>query len=183
MRGDARGLPITLDVEHRIVVLIGLGEEADKKRELLTEAGAQIRGLDGPAFAPSVLEGAALVMVAVRDEALAARVHEAARARGVLCWACDNPPHSDLAMPAIARLGAARVAVSTSGSSPGLSGRVRSALEQGLGERFARFVDVLGALRERAKQDPDEAKRRVTLQAALEGFELEVSARYPAWFK
>ena len=183
MRATATGLPITLDVEHKIVVLVGTGEEAERKRELLAEGGAQIRAIDGPAFAPSVLDGAMLVMVAVRDEALAARVHEAARARGVLCWACDNSPQSDFAMPAIARLGGARLAVSTSGASPALSGRLRAALEKGLGAEFARFVEVLGALRERARQEPDEAKRRATLQAALDGFELDVSARYPAWFK
>jgi siroheme synthase-like protein len=142
-----------------------------------------VRNLDAAGFAASVLDGALLVMVAVRDDELAARVHAAARARGVLCWACDNPPHSDLAMPAIARLGVVRFAVSTSGASPGLAGRLRAALETGLGEKFARFVDVLAALRERAQQDGDETRRRATLLAALEGFQLELSARYPAWFK
>ena len=183
MRANAAGLPITLDVEGRVVVLVGSGDEADHKRELLTQAGAQLRAVDAAGFAGSVLDGAFLVMVAVHDEALAERVHAAAKSRGVLCWACDNPPHSDLAMPAIARVGAARIAISTSGASPGLSGRLRAAIETGLGEKFARFVDVLAALRERALQDSDETRRRATLLAALEGFQLELSARYPAWFK
>ncbi len=122
-------------------------------------------------------------MVAVRDAALAERAQAAARARGVLIWCCDDPPHSDFAMPAIARVGAARLAISTSGASPALAGRMRAALESGLGEKFAQFVEVLAALRDRAKEEPDEARRRATLLAALEGFELDVSARYPAWLK
>ena len=94
----------------------------------------------------------------------------------------DDPPHSDLAMPAIAKLGAARIAVSTSGASPALAGRLRAALEKPLGERFAKFVELLGALRERGKQDADEARRRATLQAAVEGFDVDVNVRYPPWF-
>ena len=86
-------------------------------------------------------------------------------------------------MPAIARVGAARIAISTSGASPALAGRLRELLETALGERFARFVEVLAALRERAKQEPDEQKRRAVLQAALDGFEADVSVRYPKWFK
>jgi len=181
MQANATGLPITLDLEGKIVVLVGLGEEADRKRELLTQAGAEVRAADG--FAESLLEGAALVMVTVRDPALAERVQAACRKRNLLVWCCDDPPHSDLAMPAVARVGTARIAVSTSGASPALAGRLRSALEQALGERFARFVEVLAALRERAKQDGDEARRRATLQAAVEGFEVEATVKYPKWFK
>jgi precorrin-2 dehydrogenase len=181
MRANATGLPITLDVDGKIVVLVGLGDEAERKRELLTEAGAEVRAADG--FSESLLEGASLVMVTVKDAALAERVHEACKKRQVLVWCCDNPPHSDFAMPAIAKLGAARIAISTSGASPALAGRLRELLEKALGERFTRFVEVLGALRERAKQESDAEKRRAVLLAALDGFELDVSARYPKWFK
>jgi precorrin-2 dehydrogenase/sirohydrochlorin ferrochelatase len=181
MRANATGLPITLDLDGKIVVLVGLGEEADQKRELLTEAGAEVRAVDS--FADSLLEGATLVMLTVREPVVAERVHAAARKRGLLAWCCDDPEHSDLAMPAVARVGAARIAVSTSGASPALAGRLRVALEKGLGERFARFVEMLGALRERARQDQDEKRRRATLQAAVDGFELEATVRYPGWFK
>jgi uroporphyrin-III C-methyltransferase / precorrin-2 dehydrogenase / sirohydrochlorin ferrochelatase len=181
MRPNATGLPITLDVEGRVVVLVGAGEELERKRALLTEAGCAIRVVDS--FADSVLDNAMLVMVAVRDPQLAARVHLAAQRRGILCWCSDDPEHSDFAMPAIARVGRTRVAVSTSGASPGLAGKIRAALEAGLGDQFVKFVEVLAAMRERAKQDSDETRRRATLQAALEGFELDVNARYPPWFK
>jgi precorrin-2 dehydrogenase/sirohydrochlorin ferrochelatase len=181
MRADATGLPITLDLDGKIVVLVGPGEEAERKRELLNDAGAQVRAVDD--FSESLLDGAFLVMLTVRDEKLAERISSLCKKRNVLVWCCDNPPHSDFAMPAIARVGAARIAVSTSGASPALAARLRAALEKSLGERFAKFVEVLGALRERAKQDPDEGRRRATLQAAVEGFELDVNARYPSWFK
>jgi siroheme synthase-like protein len=180
----ARGLPITLDLEGAQVVLVGGGDEAERKGELCVEAGAELRRIDdGAAFRDADLDGARLALVTARDPALAARVHAAARARGILCWACDDPARSDLAMPAVARLGAARVAISTSGFSPVLAARLRAAIETALGERFTRFVEVLGALRERAKSEPDATRRRATLQAAVDGFSLEIAARYPEWFK
>jgi siroheme synthase-like protein len=181
MRANATGLPITLDLEGKIVVLVGEGEEADRKRELLSEAGAQVRAVGS--FADSLLDGATLVMLAVRDETLAERIFSAARNRRVLCWCMDDSAHSDFAMPAIAKAGAARFAISTSGASPALAGRLRAQLEKALGERFGKFLEVLAALRERAKQDPDEKKRRAMLQAALDGFDLELKINYPDWFK
>jgi precorrin-2 dehydrogenase/sirohydrochlorin ferrochelatase len=87
-------------------------------------------------------------------------------------------------MPAIARLGAARIAISTSGGSPALSSRMREAFEAALDGEFACFVDELAALRERLKKDePDPVRRRAELQRALDGFELELRVRYPDWFR
>jgi siroheme synthase-like protein len=181
MKANATGLPITLEIEGKIVLLVGEGEEADRKRELLDEAGAQVRSVSS--FAESLLDGAQLVMLAMRDEKLAERIFAAAKMKHVLCWCMDDPEHSDFAMPAIAKIGGARFAISTSGASPALAGRLRAQLETALGDRFAKFIEVLAALRERAKQDPDEKKRRAMLQAALDGFDLEVKVSYPGWFK
>jgi siroheme synthase-like protein len=203
MKATARGLAVTLDVEGAWVVVVGGDEEAERKVELLLDAGARVRlfatvlgpGLETWVAAgalehhprepePADLDGARLVLVALRDSELARQIYDAARARGVLCWSCDDPGASDLAMPAVARLGSARFAVSTSGQSPTLAGRLRTILEDSLGERFARFVELLGALRDRVQREEAEpARRRALLQAALDGFELELTARYPEWFK
>jgi precorrin-2 dehydrogenase/sirohydrochlorin ferrochelatase len=184
MEASARGLAITLDLAGATVVVVGDDQEAQQKIELAVEAGARVRQIAAPRFEPADLDGARLVLLTPRDPELARRVAEAARARGVLVWACDDPGASNLAMPALARLGRARIAVSTSGASPVLAGRVRAALEAGLGERFARFVDALGELRARLRdEEPDAERRRERLRAALDGFGLEVSARYPDWFK
>lgn len=202
MKTEARGLAITLDVEGRRVVVVGGGEEAERKVELLLEAGAQVALVaelvipelealeragrltrEARPFRPQDLDGALLVMVTVRDRALAAAVHAAAAERRLLCWSTDDPTSSNLAMPAVARLGAARIAVSTAGSSPALARLVRDAIARSLGEEFARFVNELGRLRRQAQLDEaDTERRRARLLRALDGFTLELSARYPLWF-
>jgi siroheme synthase-like protein len=185
MRVDAVGVPVTLDAEDARVVLVGGGDESDRKAQLCAEAGARVQRCDDPKmFHDALLDGAKLAMVTARDRDLAARVFAAARARGVLVWSCDDPAHSDIAMPGVARLGRARVTVSTAGASPTLAGRMRAAFEEALGDRFAKFVEVLGALRERTqREEPDPERRRAILTAALDGFALEIRASYPAWFK
>jgi siroheme synthase (precorrin-2 oxidase/ferrochelatase) len=77
-------------------------------------------------------------------------------------------------MPAIARLGPLRIAISTGGASPSLAGRLRALFEAQLGARFGRFV---AALAERRKLH-DAAARR----ADLDDLELTLTTRYPAWF-
>jgi precorrin-2 dehydrogenase/sirohydrochlorin ferrochelatase len=184
MDADAIGLAVTLDLDGRKVVLVGDDEEAARKSALLAEAGAAIAQVAASAFTPALLDGAALVLVTPRDDALAAEVHAAARARGVPCWACDRPARSDMAMPALARVGALRLAISTGGRSPALAGRLRAALEDGLGDRFGGFLEALGELRERVqREEPDADRRRELLRAALDDFALALTVRYPDWYK
>lgn len=176
--------PVTLELNDARVLAIGDpgDEESKRKLLLLREAGATVdeRGT----FDAKLLDGARVVVVFEHDPALAAKVHKAARKKGVLCWCVDDPAHSDFTMPGIARLGAARIAISTAGASPALSSRLREIFEETLGDDFARFVDELQTIRERLKaEEPDPVRRRAELQRAVDGFELEVKARYPGWFR
>ncbi|HEY7958135.1 MAG TPA: NAD(P)-dependent oxidoreductase [Polyangia bacterium] len=181
MRSGARGLPITLDVEGAKVLVIGGGDEMARRLELLREAGAEL--LERAAFVPRELDGAQMVFFGLSDPLLAAEVHAAARARSILCWCADDPAHSDFALPAVARLGRARLAISTSGASPALASRLRALFERELGDRFPKFLDALAHLRDELKRDePAPAKRRARLLQAVDGFTLDVKANYPEWF-
>jgi siroheme synthase-like protein len=182
VKAEALGLPVTLDVEGAAVLVVGDNEEALRKEALLAEAGAQV--LRAASFEVAQLDGKRLAFLCPVDPALAARMHAEAKSRGVLFWACDVPEHSDFAMPAIARAGAARLAISTSGRSPALAARLREALEAGLGESFARFVEALGQARlEVRDQEPSFEKRRDKMRALLDGLVIELRVRYPGWFR
>ena len=175
MRGEAVGFAITLDVEGQAVLVIGDDADAARKRALLEDAGARVTQLAGDDFVDAAVDGTRLVLCSVREPALAARVSAAARARGVPVWCSDDPERSDFAMPAIAALGPVRIAVSTSGASPTLAGKLRVLFEKQLGERFADFGRALA--RRRAGHTVDQRRGDV------DGFDLELTARYPGWFK
>jgi siroheme synthase (precorrin-2 oxidase/ferrochelatase) len=176
MRADSLGFPITLDVDGAAVLVVGDSDDADaeRKRRLLEEAGAQVRQVAPAHFRDEDCDGARLVLLTRRDRAIATRVAAAARARGALVWCSDEPAACDLAMPAIARLGPLTIAIATSGGSPGLASRLRVRFEEALGETFARFVTALGERR----PTQDVAARR----ADLDGFSLDVRVGYPDWF-
>ena len=201
MKRDATGVQISLDVEGRRALVIGGNGEAEDKVARLGDGGARVvvvaRELTERLAArvaageiewlardvePADYHGVELLLVCERDPALARSVYEAACGLGVMAWCADDPEHSHFAMPALARVGRLRVAISTSGASPLLAGAMRAALERDLGERFAAFVERLGSERERLRRvEPDEARRRARIKEMFDGFALEVQVRYPAW--
>jgi precorrin-2 dehydrogenase/sirohydrochlorin ferrochelatase len=83
-------------------------------------------------------------------------------------------------MPALVASGHVRVAITTSGVAPGLSGFMKEDLERILDGEFAAFVEWVGQLREQAKaNEPDAEKRRALLREALDGFRLLGKVQYP----
>lgn len=199
MRRESVGLQVSLDVEGKRALVIGGGPEAADKTERLLDAGAWVTvvaPIAGPAvarmgaegrvhlvrreFLPGDVNAADVVLVCLPDPALARRVAEAADQVGAAFWAADDPEPSHLAMPALARLGRARIAISTGGAAPALASKLREALERDLGSTFAAFVDRLGAERERILAEvPDQEERRRLLRALVEGFEVKVEVKYP----
>src|SRR5579863_2670285 len=120
MRLDALGLPVTLDLDGKRVLLIGDDDdERARKLLLLQDARAMIDVIAPAQLFDAMIDGCALVMLTCHDRVLAQHLFLATRARHVLLWCSDDPEHSDLAMPAIARLGSrVRVATSTAGAAP-----------------------------------------------------------------
>jgi uncharacterized protein (TIGR00106 family) len=96
-----------------------------------------------------------------------------AREQKFLLWSVDQPDVSNVVMPAVVSSGHMRVAISSSGQAPALSGFMKEDLERILDGEFAAFVDWLSELREQAKaNEPDAEKRRALLREALDGFRL-----------
>jgi precorrin-2 dehydrogenase/sirohydrochlorin ferrochelatase len=194
------GFPLVLDVKGWTVLVIGGDEEAAEKTQRLLESGARVivisptmndtmRNLAasgkvihrGRHFRDTDLEHVILILNTIRGDRDFARMLLAkAREKGVLLWSVDFPDASSVTMPAVVASGHARVAVSTSGVAPALSGFMKEDLERILDAEFAAFVEWLGELREQAKKDePDVEKRRALLREALDGFRLLGKVQYP----
>ena len=199
MRPDAIGLQISLDIEGKRAVVVGGDAEAEDKVGRLLDAGATVSVVAREAtmglsllaaggkislyprdFAAGDLNEADLLFVCSRDPELGQRAFDAAARVGVATWVMDDPEHSDLAMPALAKIGRARIAVSTGGGAPALAGKIRAALERDLGPRFAKFVEHLATERARLRTDePDAEARRDQLRQLVADFDLALQAHYP----
>lgn len=194
------GFPLSLDVKGWPCLVLGGDEEASEKTLRLLEAGAKVtvvspilneplRNLAASAkvihrgrhFRETDLESVILVLNTLREDRDFSRSLLAlARDKKFLLWSVDQPEASTVAMPAVVACGHLRVAISTSGMAPALSGFMKEDLEKICGEEFAAFVEWLGQLREQCKaNEPDVEKRRALLREALDGFRLLGKVQYP----
>lgn len=194
------GFPLVLDVKGWSVLVIGGDEEAAEKTQRLLESGARVTVISptlhetlrqlaasakiihrGRHFRETDLEHVILVLNTLRgDRDFAKMLIGKAREKGFLLWSVDYPEASSVTMPAVVASGHARVAISTSGVAPALSGFMKEDLERILDGEFASFVEWLGRLREDAKKnEPDADKRRTLLREALDGFRLLGKVQYP----
>ena len=194
------GFQISLDVRGWPVLVIGGNEEAADKTQRLLDAGAKVTVISptlheglrklaasakiihrGRHFRANDLESVILVLNTLRDDReLAHSLIRLAREQKFLLWSVDQPDVSNVVMPAVVSSGHMRVAISSSGQAPALSGFMKEDLERILDGEFAAFVDWLSELREQAKaNEPDAEKRRALLREALDGFRLLGKVQYP----
>ncbi len=136
-------VPMQLNLQGRLAVLVGGGPIALRKAAKLREGGADLRviapelqdlqaweGLHAshhprPYAGTSDLQGAFLVVAATPHPEVNARVAEEARAIGALVLRADAAGGSDFAFPATLRQGHLTVSFATDGLSPAYAARLK----------------------------------------------------------
>lgn len=188
--------PVSLEVSHRVAVVIGTVSVALGKADGLLEAGARVtvvaleprERLDGLAaqgaqivargYEPGDLEGAFVCVASDPDPDVRAAIASEARARRVLLNMIDDVSDSDWAAPAIVKRGDLILAISTGGRSPSLARRLREELEEIFGDEWAEALDILEAARsETLAMLPEFDERAARWNEALDTEELIVLVR------
>lgn len=163
-------LPLNIDLKGRRCLLVGGGEIAARKLELLLAAkavvtvvapaiGARVRALAAAhelelierTFDPADLEQQILVVAATNSAEINRQVFELASARNQLINSVDQPTLSNCIFPAIIDRSPVLVAVSTGGASPTLARTVRGWIEARLPPRLGALADFIGARRSAVK--------------------------------
>ena len=174
--------PIFVKLEGRPVLLVGAGPVGESKVGGLLSSGAAVTVVAPDAtssiqklaadckvvwhrrkFAPSDLDGMALVVAAVPKD-VARSIYDEARTRGVLVNSVDDPDNCDFYYPAVVNRGDLQIAISTAGHSPSLAQRIRIELEQQFGPEYAQWVEQLGAVRRdlfATEMDPEVRKQQL----------------------
>lgn len=164
-------LPIFADLKQRPVLVVGGGEVAARKVDLLLRAGAEIRIVAqslsplleqlrqqgqihwlGQAFAAEQLDEVFLVIAATDDSALNAEVFSEADKRRVLANVVDDQPRCSFIFPSIIDRSPLVVAVSSSGQAPVLARMLREKLEALLPASLGQMAEVAGRWRGQVKQ-------------------------------
>ena len=179
--------PVGLNLRGRKCVVIGLpgDREAVEKDEALREVGADVLWVRDPAaLRDEDVADAFFVIATPQDEALAARVRALADRHKFLFCAIDQPKYGFVAMQATVKAGPVRVAISTGGIAPRVGKLMKFALERVLDGTFVRYIDCHNAQKERNRSRlKTSEERRAAMIAKSDGFEFDVTIRYPQWFQ
>jgi siroheme synthase-like protein len=159
--------PIFVKLQGRLVVVVGGGEIAAGKIDVLLRAGAQVRVIAPEvhtAFAEPIrnrkiewvprkfqagdVSDATLVIAATSAPGVNASVFREAEARNILCNAVDDIENCRFYYGSIVQRGDLQIAISTNGKSPALAQRLRQELEQQFGPEYEVWLEWLGAARE-----------------------------------
>ncbi|MCA7011035.1 siroheme synthase CysG [Dickeya dadantii] len=164
-------LPIFADLRQRPVLVVGGGEVATRKIDLLQRAGADVRvaarALCEPLhaqhqagrlawvaqeFSPALLDNVFLVIAATDDAALNATVFEEANRRQLLVNVVDDQPKCSFIFPSLIDRSPLMVAISSGGQAPVLARLLREKLEALLPARLGLMAELAGKWRGRIKQ-------------------------------
>jgi siroheme synthase-like protein len=163
--------PVFLDVRGSSVLVVGAGSVGTRKAEGLLRCAARVTVVAPQAsgrleelasrhalewerreFAEGDVEGRSLVFAATPAREVNARVAAACRRRGIWVNVADTPDLCSFILPAVLDRAPLRVAVSTAGACPAYAQELRRRLEEWIPERMSGYVELLGRMRERARE-------------------------------
>lgn len=105
-----------------------------------------------------------IVIGATNDPAVQKAVFEEAERWGILCNVVDSPGRCNFFTPAVVERGDLKIAISTSGRSPSLAGKIRKYLEKAIPENADDLTETVGILRSKLKLEiPGELERQKEL--------------------
>ena len=160
--------PVFLDLKDRPVLVLGSGEAAERKADLLRRAGAAIRA--SGQFSPELLAGCALAVGAGAPEADLLALAEAARVAGIPCNVVDRPELCSFIMPAVIERDPITIAVSSAGVAPVLARLLRARIEAAVPPAFGRLAALAARFRDDIRRRlPDLAVRRRVLERLFTG--------------
>jgi uroporphyrin-III C-methyltransferase/precorrin-2 dehydrogenase/sirohydrochlorin ferrochelatase len=185
-----RFLPVFLDLQSGVVLLVGAGDLVRAKLRLLTSAGARVRwfatdgnydlgGLEDAEAAriePTTgdpltvdLSGVLAVLCAGAGE-IGVAMSVRAKAVGLPVNVMDDLAHSTFIFPAIVDRGDVVVAVGTGGASPVVARRVRERIEAVLPARIGDLATFIGGFRKSMHERiPEFSLRRRFWERVIDG--------------
>lgn len=170
-KADQAFYPMFLNIGGKRCVVVGGGKVALRKVRTLLEHGASV-DIVSPDLCPQLVEMAeqrqihtlrrhyqpgdlkkALIAIAATDDSdINRQVVKEARSEGVLVNVADDSENSDFIVPSYTHRGGVTIAISTAGKSPALARKIRTRLEQELGDEYASLVRLIGEVRAEVKR-------------------------------
>ncbi len=179
--------PVNLDIRRQPCLVVGGGGVGTRKVRTLLDCGAQVTVVSPEVTGPlsvlaaenrillkqrpyraSDLDGVFLVIGATDNKDLNRAIHDDARKLGKLCNISDQPDLCNFILPSIIDRGDLIIAISTSGKSPAVAGRIRKQMEAQFGPEYDEFLKLMGAVRKiLLEQAHDPAAHRLAFESLI----------------
>ena len=181
--------PLFFKLDNRKVLIVGGGDVALRKADLLSRAGASITVvapdicaelqalLDNDKheliyenYNKSYMAGARIIIAGTDDEALNHQVHADATAINIPVNVVDTPPLCDFIFPAIVDRNPIVIGISSNGKAPVLARLLRARLETLIPQGYGKLAKLAGEFRGEVKAKiPTLTGRRQFWEHAFEG--------------
>lgn len=186
MSAPVRHYPVFVDLTGRLAVVVGGGDEAERRARSLVKHGADVaviaaeptQGLiemeaDGEltierrGYVAGDLKGAFVVVCTSGSAEIDTAASREAEAGGSLVAVPGLPELSNFTSPSVMRRGALQIAVSTGGTAPGLAKRIRAQIADEFGPEWGEYLELLGIVRAIVLDRVPESERRTRMLDAL----------------
>ena len=176
---------IDFKFDGKYVVIVGGGTEAYKKTLRFLDSGSKIlvasktftSGIkklhqekkinllkanikNGETFFNQLNPKPDLLAVATNDQKLNVQLSKSARSAGCMVYVADNPSISDFILPAVAKIGEVRIAMSTGGKSPAMAKVLRQRVERLITQEDLLQIKLQNYMRTILKQQISDQKLR-----------------------
>jgi precorrin-2 dehydrogenase/sirohydrochlorin ferrochelatase len=181
-------LLLDLKLDGKLVIVIGGGKEATRKVQSLLDSDAVIWMIsqdfsaealklgetkkvnlikteikDAQSFLDSLNPKPDVLLAATNNSKLNHALIEAALKYGCLVYAVDNPALSDFILPAIAKIGNVKIAISTGGKSPAMAHVLRERIENLITPQDLLAIELQAKVRSALKSRVSDPKDRSKL--------------------
>lgn len=179
---------LDLKLEGKTVIVVGGGSEAYRKTQSFLDSGAIIwiisksfsEGIEklsqerkvillktnitsGTQFIDCLTPKPDILLAVTDNHKLNAELVTAAKAWGCIVYSVNNPTQSDFILPAIARIGEVKVAVSTGGRSPAMARLLRERIEKIVLPEDLLQIELQASIRNYLKKNVSNPKDRSKL--------------------
>jgi precorrin-2 dehydrogenase / sirohydrochlorin ferrochelatase len=189
---DTGFYPVFMDISGKTCLVVGGGGVAERKVRMLLKFNAVVR-LVSPRvtkgllrmeaagrlavarreYQASDLEGATIVFAATNIDSVNARVKADAETRNILVNVVDNPRLCDFIVPSIVKKGPIVIAISTSGTLPSLSRKLRMLIAEQIGDDYVRYVDIVGRVRKLLLETERDSEKRKKILGELREMDIK----------
>lgn len=188
MKDKRQYYPLFLDISGMPCVVVGGGKVAERKVRMLLAFGAWVKVVSPKVtngilrlrreskvevilkpYSTGDLEGAALAFAATSERETNEKVHSDAASLNIPVNVADTPDLCDFIVPSIVKKGSLVVAVSTSGTAPGVAKRMKGDVDEFLSKEYVDYVSLVARFRKLLIDTvPMEKERKAILSAVLD---------------